>query len=324
MQPNATMHARTTRRTVFGAIAGLVLAISPALAQDAVFPINSRIGLKPLPGFVASTKFAGFENPGQSAAILVADLPAEAFPELEKGFTDEMLKARGMTVEKRQPLTFKDGRGFYVAGPKEINGARQHETVMVANIAGATTIVSVQMIEPTRAVLTDAVVAEMLKTVAVRRDVPQAERLAVLPYKMNELSGFRIVRSGQDGNAILTEGPNDAVEGVTQPFVVIGVSTGEVPKPEERDKFARRMFSTAPGVKDIKITRAEALRLGQSPAHEIIADAKDAKTGTDVTTVQWLRFGQNSNLVMFGIVRKQDWNNVYPRLRAIRDGVEPK
>jgi len=319
--PNAIMQAM---RAIFGAVAAFIFAAVPALAQDIVFPINSRVGLKPLPGFTASAKFAGFENPAQSAAILVSDLPAEAYPDLEKAFTDEGMKSRGMTVEKRQALTFKNGKGFYVSGPKEISGARQHETVLVANIEGATAIVSVQMIEASRAALTDAVVADMLKTVSLRQSIPQAERLAVLPYKMNDLAGFRFIRAGQDGNAILTDGPNDAVEGVAQPFAIIGVQAGEVPKPDERDKFARRMFSTAPGVKDIKVTRAEALRLGQTPAHEIIADAKDNKTGTDVTLVQWLRFGQNSHLVIFGIVRKQDWATVYPRLRAIRDGIEPK
>ncbi len=50
------------------------------------------------------------------------------------------------------------------------------------------------MIEATRAILTDAVISDVLKTVAVRKDIPEAERLSVLPYKMGNLGGFRIVR----------------------------------------------------------------------------------------------------------------------------------
>ena len=64
------------------------------------------------------------------------------------------------------------------------------------------------------------------------------------------------------------------------------------------------MFSAAPGIKDVKITRAEPLRMGQAQGYEIVAEAKDASSGTEVTTVQWLRFGQNAYLQMFAIVKK--------------------
>ena len=57
---------------------------------------------------------------------------------------------------------------------------------------------------------------------------------------------------------------------------------------------------------------------------QVIADAKDASTGTDVTTVQWLRFGPNAYMQMFAIARKAAWNDVFPRLRQIRDSIEPR
>ena len=56
------------RRRIFGALAAIVLTAAPALAADPVFPLNSRIGLVPPPGFTPSTKFTGFENAAASAA----------------------------------------------------------------------------------------------------------------------------------------------------------------------------------------------------------------------------------------------------------------
>jgi hypothetical protein len=314
---------KQTRRTLFAALAGLLLAL-PALAADPVFPVNSRVGLVPPPGFTPSAKFPGFENPQASAAILVVELPAEAYADIEKGFTDEALKARGMTVQKREQLTFKDGRGFVVFGPHESGGVKRHDTAMIASLAGVTTIVSVQMIEASRATLTEAVVLQALRTLAVRQQVPESERLAVLPYKIGNLAKFRIVRSGREGVAILTDGPNDEVTAVEQPFMLIGVAPGEMPKLADRGAFARRLLGTAPGIKDIRITRAEPLRIGQAQGYEIVADAKDAKSGTDVTTVQWLRFGQSGYLQIFAIVRKTAWASVFPRLRQIRDSIEPR
>jgi hypothetical protein len=309
---------------LFWALIGLLVAAGPARAADPVFPINSRIGLAVPAGFTPSAKFPGFENAQASAVILVVDLPADSYPEVEKGFTDEALKARGMTVQLREPLTFKDGKGFFVSGPQESGGQKRHEAVMVANMGGLTSIVSFQTIEASRAILTDAVVRDIFKTLAIRQQVPESERLAVLPYKINNLANFRIVRSGREGVAILTDGPNDEVTAVAQPFMLIGISPGEMPKPEERDAFARRLMGAAPGIKDIKITRSEPLRIGQAQGYEIVADAKDASSGTDVTTVQWLRFGQSGYLQMFAIVRKTAWNETFPRLRAIRDGIEPR
>jgi hypothetical protein len=309
------------RRIVLGAIASLMLAL-PALAADPVFPVNSRVGLVPPPGFTPSTKFPGFENQQANAAILFVELPAEAYADLEKGFTDEALKARGMTVQSRQPISVTDGRAFVVAGPTEAGGQKRHDTVMVANLSGLAAIVSVQMIEASRATLTDDVLRTALQTLAVRKDVPASERLAVLPYKIGNLAGFRIIRSAPNGVAILTDGPNDDVAAVEQPFLLTAVVPGEAPKPQDRDTFARRVFSTAPGIKDIKITRAESLRMGQAQGYEIVAEAKDMRSGTEVNTVQWLRFGQTGHLQIFAIARRTAWNSVFPRLRQIRDSIE--
>ena len=311
------------RRRILGALAAIMLTAAPALAADPVFPLNSRIGLVPPPGFTPSTRFIGFENAAASAAVVIAELPAEAYAELEKSFTDEALKARGMTVTLREPVTFTDGRGIMIAGPRVSDGGKRHEVMLLAGLSGVTALVSVQMIEGSHATITDAVLRDALKTLAVRQ-VPDSEKLGVLPYKLGNLAGFRVVRTAANGTAILTQGPNDAVADVEQPFLLIGIAAGEAPKPEDRDAFARRLFSAAPGIKDIRITRAESLRIGQMPGYEIVAEAKDAKSGIDVTTVQWVRFGGSGHLQMFAIARRAAWNDVFTRLRTIRDGIETR
>jgi hypothetical protein len=310
------------QRTIFGALAAIIMMTAPARAADPVFPVASRIGLVPPAGFTPTTRFAGFENPQASAAILLVAMPGEAYPELEKSLTNETLKTRGITVATREAMTFKDGKGIFVAGPKELGGVKSYESVLIANISGITAIVSVQMIEASHAAISDAVVRDAFKSIAVRQQVPESEQLAVLPYKITDLSGFHVIRSGQDGTVYLTLGPKDVVTEVEQPFMIIGVVVGEAPKPEERDKIARLAFNSAPGIKDIKIVRAEPLRIGQGSGYEIVAEAKDATSNTEVTTVQWTRFGQNAHLQMFGIARRGAWNEVYSKLRAIRDNIE--
>jgi hypothetical protein len=318
-----TSPQRILRPAILGALA-LLLAAAPARAADPVFPVNSRVGLVPPAGFTPSTKFPGFENPQASAAILFAELPAEAFPEIEKTFTNELLQGRGMTVALREPVTLKDGRGVFIAGPKVLDGVKRYESVLIASLPGLTTVVSMQMVEASRATITDAVVREAFKTLAVRQTVPDSEKLSVLPYKIGNLGGFRLVQTTPNGTAILTLGEKDVVDDVEQPFLLIGVTGGEPPKPEERDAFAQRLFNNAPGLKERKILRAESLRMGQSQGYEIVAEAKDAKSGTEVNTAMWLRFGKTGYLQMFAIARRTAWNDVFPRLRAIRDGIDQR
>lgn len=311
------------RRMMFGAFA-LGLASTSAFAADALFPPNSHVGLVPPAGFTPSARFGGFENQQANAVILISAMPADAYAELEKNLTNEALKQRGIQVAIREAVPVKDGKGLYIAGPREADGQKRYEGVFIATLDNYATFVSVQMLEASRATVTDAMLREAFKTITVRKEIPESEKVSILPYKFNNLAGFRVLRTAIDGSAILTEGPKDAVKNVEQPFLLVGVKIGDVPKAELRDKFAREIFGAAPGIKDVKITRAEAMRIGQASGYEIIAEAKDVDTGTDVTAVQWLRFGQNGHLQMFAIVRRTAWNEVYPKLRTIRDGIEPR
>jgi hypothetical protein len=324
-RPGGFFEDLSMRHAVFAAVLAAsiaALAGAPARAAEPVFPPNSRIGLSPPPGFVPSTRFPGFENPQAKAAILLVELPPEAFAELEKSFTDEALKARGLTVETREPVALQGGRGFMIAGEHAAGGEKRREVVFVVTLSGLTSIVSAQIPEESPAAVSEPALRDALKSIVVRASIPEAEKLSALPYRLGELSGFRIVRGGADGTALLTDGPEDSVPAVAQPFVLIGVAPGETPKPEDRDTFARRVFSSVPGIKEVRILRAEPLRIGNQVGFEILAEAKEANSNTEVTTVQWLRFGGGSYLQMFAIARRSVWADLFPRLRAIRDGIE--
>jgi hypothetical protein len=99
---------------------------------------------------------------------------------------------------------------------------------------------------------------------------------------------------------------------------------GMQPPPNERDPMARRLFGEIPGLKDTRLTRSEPLRVAGQQGHELMVQAKDAKTGTEVTAVQWLRFGTGTLLRMVAIAPKDKWPALYPRFREVRDGIGPK
>lgn len=302
----------------------LALAAFPALAGDPVFPPASRIGLVPPDGFVVSKEFSGFEDRPRKAAILIVELPAEAYAEIAKGATADILKASGAAVESNESFPLDSGPAFLVIGRQAAEGMTVRKWVLVASTPDLTAAVTIQVPETEKDAYPDAAVRAALATVKVRANVPAEEQLAALPFTLRDLAGFRPVRALIGGAALLTEGPKDAIELAEQPLMLITVAPGAPAEPADRERFARTVFGGTPGIKDIRLVRAEPQRIGGHPGHEIVANAKDMKTDTDVTLVQWLRFGTGGHMRIVGVARKDAWESIFPRFRAVRDGIDPK
>ena len=106
--------------------------------------------------------------------------------------------------------------------------------------------------------------------------------------------------------------------------LLVMYAPGGPTEPEDRWRFARALFGSTPAIKDMRLTRAEPERIGGLPGFEIIASGKDMKTDAEVTVVQWLRFSPGSYTRLLGVARKDAWDAIFPRFRALRDGMEPK
>ena len=303
----------------------LVLLLGlPAEAAEPEFPPGSRIGLVPPPGMVPSKAFQGFEDRERNAAILFLELVGDAFAEIERNFTVEALKAQGIEVEAREDIPRKDGRAFLVIAHQDVAGTPLRKWALVATEHQFTAIVSVQIPNAARDAYPDAALRASLATFTTRAAVPLQEQLDLLPYSLRELAGFRIVRAAANGAALLTDGPKDAIEFKEQPLLLITFVPSGSEQSGDRDSLARRVISQTPGVKDMRVVRSEGMRIGGQAGHEIVADARDATTDTDLRLVQWLRFGASASLWVLCVVRKDDWDQMYPRFRAVRDGIEPK
>lgn len=293
-------------------------------AADPVFPAGSRIGLVPPPGLAPSRKFEGFEDPDKKVAIVFIELAPAAYADIEKEFNPETLKAQGTEVDRRENITLKDGHGFIVSARQVLSGTKLRKWILVAATGELTALISAQVPEAAADAYPDEAIRTALTTVAVRATVPDAEQLAVLPFKIKEFAGFRIVRSAPSGAALLTDGPKNGIELNEQPLLLITLGPGAPDQAEERHSFARRAIAATPGVKDMQVKRAEPLRIGGQPGEEMIVDGKDSKSGTALTVVQWLRFGSGGFIRLLGITRADAWDAMFPRFRAVRDGIEPK
>lgn len=302
---------------VWTALAGLTAA-----GAEPVFPAGLRVGLEPPEGLKPSTQFFGFEDSERKATIAILDLPGRTYEEIERSVFAQ--NQSGLTDVKRESFPFANGIGILVSGRVTENGAPARRWFLLATgfggtVSDLTTLINVTVPETAAAIYPEAAIRKTLASVTFR-PIPIQEQLGMMPFKLNELAGFRVMRVLREGGVILTDGPTDNLD--TQPYVIVSIGRGGPAEPGDRGLFARDLLSTAP-LRNLNIQQSEAMRISGQPGYEIRAQASTL-IGGPVLLVQWVRFGGGGFLRVVGVGRKDDWNTLFTRFRAVRDGIEPR
>ena len=315
--------------------ATLTLAIQtvPARADEVIFPVGSRVGLVPPPGMVASKTFDGFADPAKDAAILIAVLPTEAYAQIEKVIESDALKKQGVTVDKREPMQLSFGKGILLVGRQVSEKAHFKKWLLVASASDLTAMVTIQVPDPDSA-YSDRALRAALATLAVRAKVPEEEELSLLPFSVGDLAGFHVddVLRGRavmlrDAVAAADAGKETGKETNPRGFdarMLIAAVPGGPSEADQRADFARLMFNEIGGIRQVRITMSEPLRIGGQAGFQTMAEAQDVRSGADVRVIQWLRFGGGGYLQMVGVGGADSWTTVLARLRTVRDSVELK
>ena len=325
---------RLRKLLTIGAAAALGFIATAACAAEPVFPAGSRVGLVPPSGMVASDTFTGFADPSKNAAILITTLPATAYAQLEKTFDTDALKKQGISVQKRELMALPLGKAFLVTARQVADTERYRKWLLVAAADNLTALVSVQVPEQDSA-YSDRAIRAALATLSVRENVPEEEELGLLPFTVGDLAGFHVDNVLRGRAIILSDMPGggagansdaakEAPGAPVRAHLLVAAVPGGPEETDDRANFARLAFNEIGGIRDVHVTMSEPLRVGGQPGYQMMAEAKDARTGTDVMVVQWLRFGNGGFLQMVGIAPAESWTNVLSRLRAVRDSIEAK
>ena len=79
-------------------------------------------------------------------------------------------------------------------------------------------LIKVDVPDAALAVYSDAAIRQALASVTFR-PTPIQEQLGLLPFKVSELAGFRVMKVLAAGGVIMTEGPNDDIG--NQPYMIV-------------------------------------------------------------------------------------------------------
>jgi hypothetical protein len=293
-----------------------LLGLIPAAAEP-VFPTGLRIGLEPAGDLKLAHQFPGFEDPARNVTVTIFDLPSSAFHELETA----AFNSNQLANVKRESFPFANGIGFLISGSTQQNGVTMYRWSLLSQAIGGTVqnltaLVNVQVAESAGSVYSDEVIRKMLASVTFRQ-APIQEQLSLLPFKIGDLAGFRVMQVLPTGSVILAEDGSD--RSGAQPFMIVSLERGGPAEAGDRATFARDLLATAP-VRDLTLQSAESMRVNGLPGYEIRAQGKDP-TGASVSVVQWLRFGAGGFLRVIGVSPTEKWNEAFARFRTLRDGI---
>src|SRR5947207_4585811 len=280
-----------------------------ALAAEPVFPPGSRVGLAPPPGMTVGTPFQGFEDRAQRVTLLVTEVSAQTYDKIAQDFTPEAIRAIGMEEISRETLRLASGAGLLVVTRLGQNGVALRKWALLTRTEDLTVVVIGIVPEAAREAYPDGVMRAAFAGVIVRAKLTPEEMLAVLPYRLADLGGFRLLRTSPDGTAVMTLGPNDTTLPAEQPYFMIAPRAGEAPQAAEREQFAHRAIAGFLNRPNVRVVNSEPLRIRGVPGHQIVAVTTDQNTGDELAMVQWLRFGPGV-VQMFGMTRLDQWEAV--------------
>jgi hypothetical protein len=177
-------------------------------------------------------------------------------------------------------------------------------------------LINVEVPESALSIYSDEIIRKALASVTFRQ-VPIPEQLGLLPFKLDDMAGFRVMQVSPTGGVILGEGTTDNNE--QQPFMIVSIGRSGPAQAGDRSLFARDLMATVP-VRDLTMQSSEPMRINGSPGHEIRAKGR-APGGEPVSVVQWLRFGSGGFLRVIGVSPSDKWDQIFDRFRTVRDGI---
>jgi hypothetical protein len=311
-------------RAVLAAPLALLLLAGPALANDVIYPPGSRIGLVPLSGITPLKNGAGFENPDTKLVVTLQEMPASAFDAIDAAVKAQ--KPLPTAMGDAQPFDTVAGKGYLSRAGGPNSGPKNNRIAIIVSDGKIAGYVAVDVPEAAAGTYSDQAIQQMLASTTLRNEVPADEQLAMLPFKVSELSGFKKVRTLIRGQAVMLLDGDEEGTLSGAPYVLISVARVAADQTDERQRLALQLYqmllSSIPIQNPQRPTVSEPMRIGGTAGYETRFDAVSAKDNKPVTVVQWLRFGGGATLQIVAAAPREQWPEMFTRFRAVRDGID--
>jgi len=304
------------------ALALALVSFGPeARAGEPVFPAGSHIGLVPAGNLAPAKAFPGFADEAAAVKVVVAELPPPAFRAIEAAMRGKPKDAH-ISRDPAEMVTIASGFAILSHERTRDNDVPVSRWGLLLEGIGFAGLVTVQVPDKAAKTYSPQIVRKMLASVTVRDDVPVAEQMAKLPFRLTDLADFKTMRTIVPGTAVLLTDRTLGDDGKAAPYMIISAMRGGPARDEDRARFAEQAAFSMQGVREVKITSSEPLRFGGQQGYETRFFAKDVATEQDMAMIQWMRFASGGFLLMIAGAPKDQWSDAFPRFRKVRDGLD--
>lgn len=305
-------------------IAIMILGLpSFALADKAIFPPGSSVGITPPEGMLPAGDFLGFEDQEAGAVITLYELPAEAFERIAEDFTPESMMQQGILDATRTELTIEGTKSaILITGKIQQPQFSVQKWILIAGTEQRAALIVGEMVENNARYDEESMRAAILSLI-FRERPSLSERNALLPFRVGDRADFQFIEAPVGSALILTDGEGDVISDPGQPIIIIDAIPTDAPPPNLRDDFARGALMAIQGLADIRVERSEGFRQRNDDWHEIVAEAKDPD-GNALVVMQTIRFSREGLFRALATVRAEDRSEMMPRFRRVIDSLEPR
>ena len=282
--------------------------------------IGTRVSLTPPDEFVPAPQFPGLLQEATGSSIMVTEMPGP-FSQLSAAFsTPSELAKRGMTLLKKQGVTVGRQNGLLLHLTQMASGTEFRKWLLLFGNEK-----EVVMVTATFPKMFEKELSEKLRTSVLSATWDSEKSVSStdgLNFGISEKGEMRLAK--RVSNMLLySKGAIFPSADADDPVFIAGpaISNVNVDDPEEYAKW--RILQTA-SVTNIEIERSGKVVIDKLNGHEIVARARDTKSGKAVVIYQTMLFEGQRYFLLLGIVGSNNRDVYLPVFKAMAESFKRK
>lgn len=272
---------------------------------------GTKCSMIPPVGFEIAPNFSGFQNPAIQASIMVTEFSTAA-KTLIDGFTAEALQTRGMTLLKKQEMTFHQAPAAYLTVSQSLGTTQYLKQMLIFGNSDLTVLVNGIYPEAYQSIEKDIHQALLSTTYTTNQD---DDPLAAAPFTVDvSKSEFKIAKYMVGSLVYTTDGKLPSVK----PMLMVGTAMNRVEPIADRKAYAIQRLKSLPGGQASEVKEVQPIQIDGLDGYEIRARGKSHE-GKPQWVYQTMLFPDAGGYyILVGMTTEQPEANLVTFKRIVR------